>query len=226
MAPTSVSILHPHPRTSDREGKRAVTQSRSIAGLPSATSANLSDILVADQLNPAFPSGFTTRGLTISQLSTLVGPFVNVTNAPFNAKADGVKDDTVAIQAAIDDCATRGGGALLVPRGSLISNTLNITGKNHIRLIGTGWGISTFSPSASFLKWNGPAGIPMVKDSTFYGAHFENLRLIGNSASKPLCAIQFDSTTDDCTHNTGTRLWIGQMSGNDTRANTHFNKRS
>src|SRR5258706_2255706 len=170
---------------------------------------------VGDSSNAAASTGFV--------LGNALGPIVSA--AAFGAKGGGA-DDTTAIQAAIDSCAARGGGEAGVPFGCTISNTLNITGKNHIRLIGLGWGISTFSPSASFLKWNGPPGIPMVKDSTFYGAHFENLRFIGNSASKPSCAIQFDSTTNDCTHNTGTRLWIGHMPGNDTRANTHFNKRS
>jgi len=178
---------------------------------------------LSEEIQRLLPSGTGTVPIAnirqvLNDVANGIAPIVNTQS--FKLKND--KDDTSSIQKAIDFCATQGGGTLVAPQGSLISNTLNITGKNHIRFIGLGWGISTFSPSASFIKWNGPPGLPMVKDGTFYGAHFENLRFIGNSASKPLCAIQFDSTTDDCTHNTGTRLWIGQMAGNDTDANNQF----
>jgi polygalacturonase len=53
----------------------------------------------------------------------------------FGAVGDGVTDDTVAIQAAIDSLA--GGGTLLFPRGTYVSNTqINFTLTGAIALIG------------------------------------------------------------------------------------------
>ena len=58
----------------------------------------------------------------------------------FGAKGDGVTDDTVAIQNAVDHVASKGGGTIYFPKGEyLISDTIEITGDN-ITVIGEGYG--------------------------------------------------------------------------------------
>jgi hypothetical protein len=54
---------------------------------------------------------------------------VNVKNAPFNAYGDGIHDDTVAIQTAINSCVTSNRCAIYLPTGTyLVSGTLTIPG--------------------------------------------------------------------------------------------------
>lgn len=43
--------------------------------------------------------------------------FYNVKKAPYNAKGDGVADDAAAIQDALDDAGTAGGGTVYLPQG-------------------------------------------------------------------------------------------------------------
>lgn len=50
----------------------------------------------------------------------------------FGAKGDGAQADTQSIQAAIDACATAGGGTVLFPAGSYLAGTLFL--KSHVTL--------------------------------------------------------------------------------------------
>ncbi len=52
--------------------------------------------------------------------------------AKFGAKADGVAKDTAALQAAIDDCATRGGGTVTLNKGTYVSGPIVL--KDNITL--------------------------------------------------------------------------------------------
>ncbi len=68
----------------------------------------------------------------------------NVKAAPYNAAGDGIADDTAAIQNAINDAQSAGGGVVFFPKGSYkLSSTLEITGHN-VQLEGTGKGSSVF----------------------------------------------------------------------------------
>src|SRR5690606_35561174 len=50
----------------------------------------------------------------------------------FGALGDGESLDTKAIQAAIDQCADRGGGTVLLPPGNYVSGTLRL--RSHVTL--------------------------------------------------------------------------------------------
>lgn len=67
---------------------------------------------------------------TVSQALTY-----DVTQAPYNAQGDGVTDDTLAIQAALDDAQAAGGGVVLIPTGLYKHFGLSISG-NSVRLTG------------------------------------------------------------------------------------------
>ena len=64
-------------------------------------------------------------------------PSRDVTQRPFGAAGDGERDDTAAIQRAIDDAAQRGGGTVVLPPGRyLVSRPLTID-SSQIQIIGT-----------------------------------------------------------------------------------------
>jgi hypothetical protein len=83
------------------------------------------------------------------------------------AKGDGVTPDTKAIQSAIDQCATNGGGQVLFPAGRYLSGTIHLRGNVTLwfdagaRLIGT-TNLSEyrqplvpdFMPEARWGKWH------------------------------------------------------------------------
>jgi hypothetical protein len=80
----------------------------------------------------------TDRGLFIDKGNRVV----DVRHPDFagGAKFDGVKDDTAAIQAALDFCASElGGGTVLCPEGtSPLASGSSITLKNDVAIIGAG----------------------------------------------------------------------------------------
>jgi len=64
-------------------------------------------------------------------------PFIDVKEYPFNAKGDGITDDTAAIQAAVDALPTAG-GTIVIPAGSyVISNNITDSGKVAPKIIKT-----------------------------------------------------------------------------------------
>lgn len=72
---------------------------------------------------------------------------ISVKEAPFNAKGDGVTDDTVSIQAALDR-----GGTIYMPDGKYVVTSLSIT--KPVTLVGNEWGtiIETKSTTGNVLN--------------------------------------------------------------------------
>ena len=83
----------------------------------------------ADLANWMLSAAFVRQGPT--------GLLIDVTNEPYNARGDGVSDDTVAIQAAVDAAATAGGGTVFFPRGTF--SATRITLKSRVTLMGANW---------------------------------------------------------------------------------------
>lgn len=119
---------------------------------PSDAALTLSASVMA---NLAASDGANKIGYGSRKVADKLGEFVSVKDAPFNAKGDGVTDDTAAIQAAID--ATR--GKLHFPRGTyVISSTLLL--KPETILVGAGAGayfqgtgyprVSVIQPTSGF----------------------------------------------------------------------------
>lgn len=80
-------------------------------------------------------------GNAITNVQSWGGIIYNVKASGYNAKGDGTTDDTSAIQSAINDVETNGGGIVYFPPGTyIITSPLEITSKIH--LIGSGMSVS------------------------------------------------------------------------------------
>lgn len=76
-----------------------------------------------------------TRTYVDNALGT--GIFVNATDPTFGATGDGVTDDTLAIQAAIDSVAAAGGGVVILPAGTY-RITAQLVGGPAVAIVGAG----------------------------------------------------------------------------------------
>lgn len=78
-----------------------------------------------------------TLGENASTLATLLRNKVDYLNVKdFGAKADGITNDTNAIQLAIDTCVSQGGGIVYIPTGRYLIDTLIL--KSNVNLLGDG----------------------------------------------------------------------------------------
>jgi hypothetical protein len=146
----------------------------------------------------------------------------------WGAKMDGVTDDHIMIQAAIDSFKSHNrtnlihAGIVEITGGARIDSTLLIE-FNAVTLRGQGWGSSSDPPFRSFLKWGGAAGKPMILLRDTQGAGVEKIRLIGNSSSKPSAAIELQQSTGSTMDLTAIRdVWIGHLYKGDTDLAVQF----
>ncbi len=123
-----------------------------------------------------------------------VGPFttwLNIRNAPYNAKGDGVNDDSAAIQAAINDAAnnevsSENGNVVYLPAGTYLIRSklqMQIPGwaANHnclfnISLIGA-------DPITTTITWGGAVNTDMLLLNDCQGCKVSRLTFDGNSKS-------------------------------------------
>jgi hypothetical protein len=156
-----------------------------------------------------------------------VAPYVT----PEQFKRSGDVDDTASFLRAFDYFRTgqtdgnvgrQAGCTLWLSGGYTISETLLISSIG-LTLKGEGWGNSKNPRSGTWIKWNGPAGISMIKFLQTWNAGLDNLRLIGNSAAKPYAALELaDTQTDAFNFTMLNRVFIGPLSGYDTDAVNQF----
>lgn len=120
----------------------------------------------------------------------------------FKAACDDITDDTAAIQNAIDSVgsvatAQRTGyqPVVLIPGPCLITNTLTVRRKSVV-IQGAGWGRRDGSANRAYLRWGGPAGVPMLKIQDALNVKIKNLRIIGSVTNPPSAGINFNETDD------------------------------
>lgn len=154
-------------------------------------------------------------------------PWVDV--VAFGADPTGVADSTIAIQAAINSFGTNNtmrSGRLLMNGGFVITNTL-IFDRKSVEVMGAGWGSSTATlPGGSYLKWNGPTNLPMIRVSRSYGFRLRDMRFIGNTTNRPNAAISMYQLSADGNanqHNAFENIQIGNLEGFDSDEGMQFN---
>lgn len=179
-----------------------------------ATKVTLSDLLAASSVGDTdlflTRQGTTDKSVTASVLKSLLASFKQpdsdsvtrtysdklsdiVNAADFGAVGDGVTDDTLSIQAAIDAIQTRGGGAVFLNEGTFkVSSTLTIT-KSNTLLIGAGGDMphdgGTGSDAATKIKWAGAINgtvvnvrtVAGVGNSKVYGSAVRDLEIDGSA---------------------------------------------
>lgn len=107
--------------------------------------------------------------------------FASVKESPFNARGDGVSDDTAAIRRAIAIAEQAGGnGTVIFPPGEyLFSGTLTFA-TNRVRVLGAGRGFDT-NTCRTALRYAGSG--TAIKVTAFEGVSFEHLDLFATDAS-------------------------------------------
>lgn len=112
----------------------------------------------------------------------------------FGARCDGVADDTVALQAAIDAASTRGGTVRLPPCALRITATIRLRNLTGLTLSGHGDGLGDPTKlGGTLIVWDGGEGAPAflldgVRYSLFEGFSISTQRFAANPVAKPLTA--------------------------------------
>jgi hypothetical protein len=115
--------LAPQAVTSPALAQGAVT-SANLALASVTTPAIANGAITAADLAPNAVTASAIADGTISQSKLNFQPgFINARNPPFGAVGDGTNDDTAAIQSALNNIATNGGGIVFLPRGNYLINS-------------------------------------------------------------------------------------------------------
>lgn len=128
-------VVSPLARATDFPGKILVAEKDSQQWIPNVwknfLAKNKADILLPDFSRAGYGMGDRLP-------QDIKGPVFNVTDSAYGALPDDLKDDTLAIQAAIDAAQSRGGGLVFLPQGryDIRKNAdvpgLRITGSNVV----------------------------------------------------------------------------------------------
>jgi hypothetical protein len=124
------------------------------------------------------------------------GPKYNVLS--YGAKGDGITDDTLSIQNAVNAAGTSG-GTVLFPSGTyLISNSIKLPANNSALLNLSGYGatIKQSSFNTSFLAWKSTSGIVVYRKFLIEGFNVDNQNLGSNQSNYAAFGIRGGKADD------------------------------
>lgn len=216
------------------DGVGSVTQSGLFActGFGSASVraqlGQLIDTAHTSCLNSPLPQ---LSGVFIERSETFAGPFSSWLNvrSVYGAKGDGISDDTIALQAALDDQPTKN-KVIWIPRGTYrISRSLSSQQCIGLTIIGE-------DPTSTTVRWEGPADGTMLELNGC--TRFEISRLtfdgsntaaaaehISSSNSLSCCYPTFNVIGDQVIKNVKIGLRLG-FAGEITINRIHFSNNS
>lgn len=111
---------------------------------------------------------------------------LNVKASPYHAVGDGVQDDRLAIQNAIDSCFETGGGYVFLPAGTYLLGSGGLLLRDHVNLIGAGMYNTT-------LRLGNGVNEPVLRDEVagrqggyaFGQIHLSRFGIDGNGENNP-----------------------------------------
>jgi hypothetical protein len=141
----------------------------------------LNPALAAFELAPGSVAGARRRMIDVSQ-------------PPYGARGDGITNDVPAIQAAIDDAATAGGGIVYLPRGTYQLDSIHRQIGVRYYILNMHSGVSLVGAGRDLTLLRAPAGMPdqtriISADSAdgqsrLSGAAFRDFTIDGNAAQQ------------------------------------------
>ncbi len=146
---------------------------------------------------------------TGTSLRILTVPYIMVTDSPYNAKVDGVSDDTAAVNAALVAANANGGGEVIIPTGTcVIAGNLAFDGFNGVWLRGITQAKNT-AAGGSVLKFTGTGSAAFITGSGSSGIRLSNLYIYSSNSGFTGTLINMDRgtatndtnnfTIEDCT---------------------------
>lgn len=118
---------------------------------------------------------------------------LNVKNAPYNAKGDGVSDDSVPLQQAIDAAATNPGSIVFLPRGTYFHSVA--IGKNAVGIKLRGAGPAATKLTGEGINFNG-SDLEISGLTNDSGSEFFSIRRVQISNCHFNRSINFFRATD------------------------------
>jgi len=128
----------------------------------------------------------------------------------FGARLDGVTDDTQAVKDARDSLGSTG-GALLIPRGTLLLTDEIVISQNRTRIIGEGKHVTTvkFNPGAA-----SKAAFSFTRGaSVLYQCGLSGMSFVSDNVADEKIAIRLTDTSETDLENIAVLAWTGDTAG-------------
>lgn len=152
--------------------------------------------LFARRYNHFFCTMFVLSALLLTSTQPAIAQFsvINVKSAPYNAKGDGVTDDSAAIQAAVNAAAVRAGSTVFFPIGTYFhSSAINVVG-NRTTLRGQNRNTTLTGAGCNYSGTG--INISQLRTSVTNPSSFNTANQVGISNCQFDAPVEFNSSND------------------------------